>query len=401
MKKALHILAALLCAASCIYPYDPDVEQAPEGVLAVEGDILVGGVSTIRLGLMASLYPDASRNAGGGESRGLGDAKAWIEDDAGTVYEGTRESADEVFGDGRSPFLFQYTFPTGNAPGDRKYRVCIEALGARYASDWTLPLEAPSIRSIDFRADGFQVTVNVSLDGGAESTGYALLSYDETWEFHTEYALQFEVDTLSWIVQKPLRPVQQPNYWCWKHQDARVMYPVDFTGRTENGVTDYPLLSFPRTNNRNHRRYCVNVKARTITKDTYRYLHNLDEVAGGGSDLFTPNPGEIQGNIRCETDPERMALGYVTTSMLSVRRAFLDGRYYRVPQPNYAALAYIIPNDYPQYYQYGYLPLIENPHTDYDPRVEGGYGWGGPRCYDCVADGGTKEIPEHWYEDAE
>ena len=400
MKKALHILAALLCAASCIYPYDPDVEQAPEGVLAVEGDILVGGVSTIRLGLMASLYPDASRNAGGGESRGLGDAKVWIEDDAGTVYEGTRESVGEVFHDGRVPFLFQYTIPTGNAPGDRKYRVCIDALGARYASDWTLPLEAPAIRSIDFKADGFQVTVNVSLDGGSESTGYALLSYDETWEFHTEYALQFEVDTLSWIVQKPLIPIQQPNYWCWKHQDAGVMYPVDFTGRTENGVTDYPLLSFPRTSNRNHRRYCVNVKARTITKDTYRYLHNLDEVVGGG-DLFTPNPGEIQGNIRCETDPERMALGYVTTSRLSVRRAFLDGRYYRVPQPNYAALVYIIPKDYPQYYQYGYLPLIENPHTDYDPRVEGGYGWGERRCYDCVADGGTKEIPEHWYEDAE
>ena len=397
MKKTLHILATLLCAASCIYPFDPVVDQAPEGVLVVEGDIIIGGTSKVRLGMMSSLYS----NTLSGAAVDMNAADVWIEDDTGTVYKGDPEGPGGAIYYGWSPYSYQYVMATENAPGDRKYRVCVDALGARYSSDWTLPLEAPVIRDIKFTADDFNVTVSVSLDGGPQSTGYALLTYDETWEFHTEYLLQYEVDTMSWSVQQPIKPPLQPNYWCWRHVDKEVLDPLDFTGRNEDGVTDYPLLSFARIDDRNHRRYCVNVKARTITKGTYRYLHNLDEGSLGGGDLFTPNPGEIQGNVRCETEPERMALGYVTTSRMASRRAFLDSRYHRTPQPNYELLNYLLQRDFPKFYEDGYLPLIENPHTEYDPRVEGAYGWGDARCYDCVAAGGTKEQPDYWYEDYE
>ena len=400
MKKYFPLLAALLCTAGCIYPYDPEVEPAPEGVLVVEGDILVGSSSTLSLGMMTSLYPvTALGDQPVDYPYDLTGARAWIEDEAGTVYEGTPVDAGSSYGWGWFPFQRQYTFATESAPADRKYRACVETLGARYSSDWALPLEAPVIRDIRFDANANSVIVNVSLDGGPESTGYALLSYDETWEFHTEYTLKYEVVPDIWIVQEPLFPVQQPNYWCWKHQDNYLMVPVDFTGRTEDGVTDYPLYTFPRTSDKNHRRYCVNVRARTINKETYRFLSHLDELADGGGDLFTPNPGEIQGNIRCETDPDRMALGYVTASRMSTRRAFLDSRYYRPTPPNYGALSFLLPKDYPQYYEEGFLPLVENPKTDFNPEIEGPYGWGAPRCYDCVAAGGTKERPDDWYED--
>ena len=79
----------------------------------------------------------------------------------------------------------------------------------------------------------------------------------------------------------------------------------------EAGVSGYPLLSFPRTDNRNHRRYCVNVKARTLSPKTYRFLKNLQDISSGGDNLFTPEPGEIAGNLHCESDPDRMVLGYV------------------------------------------------------------------------------------------
>lgn len=397
MKKTLHILVVLLCAAGCIYPYDPDVDPAPEGVLVVEGDILVGDVSTVLLGMMTSLYSDRAY-----VNENLGATSVWIEDDAGTVYGAEAEGnhGEHLWTDYWLPVTNQYTFHTEQAPTDRKYRVCVDALGALYTSDWILPPAPPEIRNVRFDADQDEVTVYVSLDGGPESTGYALLSFDETWEFHAEYTLRYEVSPDSWTIEEPILPPDQPNYWCWKHLDSYLLSPVDFTGRTEDGVTDYPLYSFLRTNNRNHRRYRTVVKARTISKETYRYLHNLDEVAGGGSDLFTPNPGEIQGNIRCESDPDRMALGYVTASRVSSRRAFLDNRYYRVTYPNYNALYYIVASDYPGYYEQGFLPLVENPHPDYNPDWEGPYGWGPQRCYDCVADGGTKTIPdENWYKD--
>ena len=47
MKKILALLAASMGVAACIYPYDPELDEAPEGVLAVDGNICIGGTSTV------------------------------------------------------------------------------------------------------------------------------------------------------------------------------------------------------------------------------------------------------------------------------------------------------------------------------------------------------------------
>ena len=39
MRKILTLLAVTLCAAACIYPYTPELEEAPEGVLTVDGNV--------------------------------------------------------------------------------------------------------------------------------------------------------------------------------------------------------------------------------------------------------------------------------------------------------------------------------------------------------------------------
>ena len=52
MKKFLSIIAVFACATACIYPYEPDLGDTPEGVLVVDGSIIIGGQSTVRLGTM-------------------------------------------------------------------------------------------------------------------------------------------------------------------------------------------------------------------------------------------------------------------------------------------------------------------------------------------------------------
>ena len=398
MRKISYALA-VLCATACIYPYNPELEEAPEGVLVVQGDILIGGTSMIQLGTMLSLYPtyDELLGTGGGPSVSTSNSRVWVEDSEGGVYEGIPESGS---GYGWSYYTMpQFIVHTENAPADREYRACVEALGERFTSDWTKPLQGPEIKEIIFTPNKSSVTVGVTLEGGPESTGYVALSFDETWEFHTDYTLTYEVDEMTWTVSTPFLPPDQPNYWCWMHTDDKRSYPVDFSGMETDGMTAYPLFSFLRTDNRNHRKYCVNVTGRTISKDTYKYLSHLDELANGGGDLFTPNPGEIPGNIRCESDPDRMVLGYVTVSQTTSKRAFLDSRYLITRVLGYGALVFIPQTKYPEYYNSGYLPLVENPNPEYDPLQEGPYGWGSRRCYDCVAAGGTKVQPDYWYED--
>lgn len=395
MRKILSILSLSLCAVACIYPYTPDLDEAPEGILSVDASISIGDVSTVRLGTLMSLYsqdgpmvfPDMSH------------ARVWLEDDAGTTYPGT---LDDNYGNPDVGYYFPrfitvFTIPTQNVPGDRSYRLCIEALGAKYVSDWAGGLEPPVIKNVSFSADQDNVTVHVSVDGGENGTGYLLLSYDETWEFHVDYFpsyhVSYDAELDKVFIRDAMDGIDMSKYWCWKSADNQRTYPVTYTTMSSAGIIDYPLFNFNRSNNRNHKRYCVNVKAKSISKETYRFLKNLEENTTGGDNLFTPTPGEIAGNIRCESDPERMVLGYVLFSKTTSKRGWLDGRYYRPKPPT--PLDYILEELYVPFYKSGFLPLekMDNP-----PEGMGQYGWGPPRCYDCTADGGTQTKPDFWEE---
>jgi hypothetical protein len=399
MKKYLSILALCLGVTACIYPYTPELDEAPEGVLAVDANISIGELSTVRLGTLISLYPSADY-----KRPDLSDSKVWVEDDAGGNYPGKIGSpyyGDNPYYDGYSALISSYYdpsnpvyyIPTEDAPGDRRYRLCIEALGATYTSDWTDLGEPPVIQDIQFLADEENVTVGVTLEGGSDATGYALLSFDETWRFHVDYIPMYTVTPLGGDSFRITETgPDDSKYWCWKTQDNRRAFPVDYTSMTTDGVTNWPLQRFPRSDNRNHKRYTINVKARTISKSTYRFLKNLEDTSSGGDNLFSPTPGEIASNLHCESEPDRMVLGYVIFSKSVSKRAWMDNRFHK-GRHNYYTLFYLLPEYYKIYYEAGYTVLDK---TDNPREGEGEYGWGPAQCYDCTAAGGTLTRPVYW-----
>ena len=78
MKKiAAYFLAGCL-ALSCIYPYEAELDSI-EGALVIEGDILLGNVSSFRLSYVQPLD----------EAFGIGSTVpgvVWVEDDKGGIY---------------------------------------------------------------------------------------------------------------------------------------------------------------------------------------------------------------------------------------------------------------------------------------------------------------------------
>lgn len=407
MKKSLSIIAVLALATACIYPYQPDMDAAPEGVLVVDGSLMIGEMSTVRIGFMNSLWPDKNNDqyypggGGGGYMYAIGDmspVRVWAEDETGAVYEGVPSMTEWSY----SP-LTPFKIPTENAPSDRNYRVCVSVNGQQYSSDWIKPLAPPIIKSISFKApnNSQDVTVQVSLDSGADATGYMLLSFDEAWRFHTDYYPNYQYDPASNSVS--LRVFSWDRYWCWKTVDPGTQIPIDYTEMAGSGVKDYPLHRFSRYDNRNHQRYSILVKARTIDKATYKFLSHLEELSQSGDNLFSPNPGEIPGNLRCETDPERMVMGYVTIAITSSKRAYNGSQFLLTRLPSPYALSYPlqwprIPGEpaWREFYDMGYMPLVENTLPPVEGQEMGPYGWGWDSCYDCIAAGGTQTRPDFW-----
>ena len=409
MKKILSLLAVLTLATACIYPYQPDLEDAPEGILVVDGNLMVGEKSQVRIGFMSSLWPKPGQSQSGElvyytRAAGTGSVRVWAEDDGGGVYEGALDMAASSAANPNTPFSIDLE----NAPDDRSYRVCVQAGNDRYSSDWIKPLAPPVIKNVTFGIPKLttgktDVTVSASLDGGPDATGYLLLTYEETWRFHAEYYPNYIYIPASNSVTERVYPAWD-RYWCWKISDKGTQVPVDYTGMTSASLKSFPFHSFSRYDNRNHQRYSILLTARTIDKDTYMYLNHLEESTESGDNLFSPNPGEVSGNLRCENDPERMVMGYVTVARTTSVRTYLDSRYLLTRQPNLYDLAY--PPQWPkisggawwgEFYEMGYMPLVENtlPPSDAD---FGPYGWGPLTCYDCIAAGGTQTRPDFWEE---
>lgn len=382
MKRSLSILAVLLCAFACIYPYHPAVEDAPEGILVIEGNLTVGDQATVRIGFLQSVWGEVTQK----RYTLPADCAVWAEDDAATRYPGVPDPDDET----------RFTLALDQAPADRAYRLCVHAEGRDYSSDWATPLAAPVIKSVNFYPNEEKVFVYVSLDCSAAPSGYAVLSYDETWRFHASFYPGYEYDAeLDTVIG---RIGEFERYWCWMTSDQEKVFPLDYTLMKEPAINDYPLLDFSRYSSRNHQRYSLQVKARTINKANYLYLNNLAQ-AQDNNDLFTPNPGEMQGNLRCDTDPDRMVLGYVTVSQIARKRVFIGSEFLKVRALDPYELSFPQKEEYAETYERGYWPLVETAALWEDPQADrGDYAWGPPRCFDCTVNGGSLEKPDYWEE---
>ena len=81
MKRVLTILAVLAGLSSCIYPDDPELEGTSDDIIVLEGSIVAGGTSTVRLSKVRSLSEKAYYYGINPVS-----GTAWVEDDQGTTY---------------------------------------------------------------------------------------------------------------------------------------------------------------------------------------------------------------------------------------------------------------------------------------------------------------------------
>ncbi|MBO4624247.1 MAG: DUF4249 family protein [Bacteroidales bacterium] len=373
MKKCLFFLAAALCAGSCIYPFKTDLESDASRTLVVNGNILVGGISTIQLSYVFPLEKSATGNVAG---------SAWVEDDLGNQY--FPEGGPSTRGD----FLYIPT-DSDQAMKATSFRAVVQADGETYTSEWTTPDPAPQISSIHFEADDDNVTVMADLQTGLENPGYLGFLFEETWEFHSDFMAEYEVDPRTWKISQLTDPY--PYYWCYRTRKPMQVVLADVRHMETGNLQNVPVWSFSRQDKRNLKKYSILVKAFALSAEAYRYNRQLQQVSDQGGDLFSPDPGYMEGNLVCSSHPGKEVMGLVLSGRVSSRRVFLDSRYSKYPGPDESVLGSVLPELMEDFYERGYRP-VKYIETEDGPAL----GWGLQRCYDCIVDGGTQEKPDFW-----
>lgn len=371
-RSALFLLTVLAGVSSCIYPYNPKLENQPDRIVIVDGNIMVGGISTIKLDYLTPINSSAVAKPMG---------RAWVEDNLGKTY----ASWGGINAIGNS-----FSIQTADTGGAEQFRAVVEVDGNTYVSEWQTPADAPEITAIDFTADATTVYVTMDVKPGSGSSGYIGFLCEETWEFHSEICPEYYINTNTWTYDTFMTGYQY--YWCWRSSGSQQVSLVDYTDLEGDVIGKIPVKRFLRTDSRNHKRYSILIKAFSISKEAYDYNKRTQEISDIGGSLFTPDPGTLPSNLSCTTDPEQEVMGMVLAGKIGTKRTFIGNEYLQERVPSTSEFVHV-PEDEMEvwYYNKNYRPAYIITIGDVMDM-----GWVPHRCINCIEAGGTQTRPDFW-----
>lgn len=368
MKKNICYIIVSVLLTGCIYPYTADIEEGEVARdLVIDANILLGNTSYVSLTYLQPL--DVGKQNYG--FAGYPQATVYLEDENGQQYNATGNNGN-----------YQLNIPE-TAGG--KFRLTVNCNSQVYRSDWVVPVAPPEVKDISFSADEDNVYVKLSMQDNGSGSGYATVQFDEIWHFHTDFIRSYYYNEDQNSVGMLIKP-DMSKYWCWMKNKSPLQKLIDYSS-LGGKVDDYVFHVFSRSDGRNLDEYNVRVKVWNLTPEQYKYRKQLEENASIGGNLFSPEPGEVRGNVFCESNPDARVFGYVNISRVATLSKTLPSTYSKWHTT--AILTEVDPEDWPKYYGMGYLP-VEQMISQKGGTV---VGWGHARCFDCVAAGGTLEKP--------
>ena len=388
MKKR-HILLLLLAVAaavgSCVYDFDPKI-AGEGGYLIVDGNIVVGEMSQIRLSYSWSL---ADTLATKDETRMaiLRQSKMHVEDDKGGRYESLGGGA-------------QASFDMREADPSRQYRLVIENSQGTYVSSWASALSPGQIDSLSYQIseDGSTMGICVSTHGNSADPSYYRWQVNETWEYHAEtpalYKYIYTGDESGEVVALP---DSESTYRCWLGGYRPEIMTATTEDLTEDRLVDHQLFALNNRDERVSTVYKSEVLQMRIPEEAYRYWVQMDRNEQDVGGLFSPEPSELRGNVVNLDHPEELVLGYV--GVMSVARAEMYvvdawARFYRREYKSPPGLDTLrSPADYLEAYNNGRRPTVD---VFNDVGIWLGYEWWPLNCVDCTLRGGTTRRPPGW-----
>ena len=383
------VLFAVLLVGACVYDYTPPVPEGG-GMVVINGDILIGYMTDVRIGRSFEV---------GGESAGILAADAvYVEDSRGTVYRGVADENN------------RYQIDTRSADPSLQYRLVVEMGGSVYESAWEPVLVASHIDSITHVIDKQRENIGIYISTHADTENhYYRWIARQVWEYHAAVnALYFyvpsggvldghtmETDT---IVSYEGRVNQ---YFCWNAAEVSDQLLASTESMGENKLIDHLLYSMECHEQRTQSLYSVELIQEALSPEAYRFYEAVRNNSTNVGGLFSPQPSELRGNIRCRTDAGERVLGFISVTQPAVQRHYIDFNYFIFHRTSkWESLLgeqSVQRNNWKRAYFEGYLvtvPVLGDASISYNQ-----FRWAYRKCVDCRLLGGTKTRPDWWPND--
>lgn len=386
LKHLAALSAVILAAAGCIYPFDPVVEGT-DGRLVVEGDIHVGSVSDFSF---SRVYPIGDEEI----TLSAPVVRGYIEGEDGTRVDSAPKPVDGS-GIGQEYGSYSLRFDTTDLTSGQKYRLHFEeqSSGAVYESDWIEVCPAPVIDDLSYILDEGREEMNVALSMHCNGRSHFRWHYDEEWEYHARDWARHYFDPVSGTVKE--YPDGENTYYCWSSFKSPQIKIFSTADQVDDRFVDLEFHRIHRSEQRIQVLYHITVYLEALDEEAYKYWNNIQVNSQNQGTIFSPTPSQMQGNIRCLSDPAVQVIGYISAAEQAVADMYYDNlveKFYRDPYTSPIIKEEVEPFNFYEYYRRGYALyyIVEDIGS---PTV---YVWTLDSCVDCRKSGGTKTKPSHW-----
>lgn len=399
--KYLMLSVLLLTAASCVYDFDPQIEGTG-GLLVIEGDILVGDTTLVQVSTVSTFSE-------GTDVQYLRGADVFVESEDGTLYKALE------FYSGQSDLLDDphYRIDTRAVDVNQRCRLVVKVQSGVDWDDWGLPIttyneyysdwvevqqSTSTLDSIGFYVtdDRSRLDVNVWMHGGTE-TGYYRWIGREVWEYTSEFHAVVYYD----LTDHKILPYENGEnyYYCWKRRSPRDIMIASTIGLNEDKLSEYTVFS---TDNKEDERYSMvymlTLVQERLSPEAYAYWlatrRNTSDVGG----LMSPQPFDMQGNIRSKSNPDEKVVGFINASTVTRAKKYyrnVEGKFFRSVGNNTVPVI-LGEKQWARYYSRDYRPIRNWRPPDDDPDQSIRYEWAPRYCVDCRLKGGNKNRPADW-----
>ncbi len=387
-SNILAVIAAVLTLGSCVYEFYPKAEELEgqdEGVVVIEGDIVVGGITSVSVGYSLPLQAEPGVDG----NLNFWKASVWVESEDGRVWGG------EPSGTGK------YNVDTRELDVDGTYRLCVSIPSqGEYVSEFRKVLVSPQIEELSYSVpqDSSCVHIEVSTKGESGKTGYYKWEYEEAWDASPQIMPQLEYEPKTRLMAYMGESRKEGLKKCFGVAESADILIANTEKLQQNIISGNRVVTIGAADSRIAKDYCITVKQTCMDKDGYTYWEAMKKNTSGTGGLFAPQPSEVRGNITSTLNPDEMVIGYVNVATESMQRLFIRAGETGVYDNLHCSMSITYYNEvawYNAYTKYGMRPVSYLKSEGGEDIITEAH-WA-PKA--CVEPEICNKKPEYWPED--